>query len=47
MASLMQKFKEMWSPSEEYYDDEYDSQEEFEENSSRFTYKDRKIGSQL
>lgn len=24
MASLMQKFKEMWSPAEDYYEDEYD-----------------------
>ncbi|MBR2578684.1 MAG: cell division protein SepF [Clostridia bacterium] len=42
MASLMQKFKEMWAPSDEYYDDEYENQEELEENSSRFTYRDRK-----
>ena len=42
MASLMQKFKEMWAPSDEYYDDEYENQEDFEENSSRFTYRDRK-----
>ena len=43
MAGLVQKFKEMWSPSEEeYYDDEYEEQEEQEESSSRFAYKDRK-----
>lgn len=44
MASLMQKFKEMWLPSEEY-DDEYENQEELEENSSRFTYIDKKNSS--
>lgn len=46
MAGLVQKFKEMWSPSEEeYYDDEYEEQEEQEESSSRFAYRDRKNSS--
>ncbi len=34
MAGLMEKFKEMWAPSEEYYDDEYEEQEAFEEENS-------------
>ena len=42
MANLVQKFKEMWSPSEDYYDDEYENEEQFEESSSRSTYKERK-----
>ena len=31
MSGLVQKFKEMWAPAEDYYDDEYD--EQGEENS--------------
>ena len=42
MAGLMEKFKEMWAPSEAYYDDEYEEQEEFEEDTSRFRNRDRK-----
>lgn len=40
MAGLMEKFKEMWAPSEEYYEDEYEEQEEeIAENTSRFKNK--------
>lgn len=40
MAGLMEKFKEMWAPSEEYYEDEYEEQEEeMAENTSRFRNK--------
>jgi len=28
MAGLVEKFKEMWSPSEDYYEEEYHEQEE-------------------
>ena len=42
MANLVQKFKEMWSPSEECYDDEYETEEQMEESPSRFTYRERK-----
>lgn len=43
MAGLMEKFKEMWAPSEEYYEDEYEEQEEeLAENTSRFRNKDKK-----
>ena len=42
MASFVQKFKEMWSPSDDYYEDEYESEEQFDEFAPRSTYKDRK-----
>lgn len=42
MAGLMQKFKEMWAPSDEYYDDEYELQDEMDETVSRHSYKDRR-----
>ncbi len=42
MSGLMDKFKEMWAPSEEYYEDEYEEQEDFEEDSFRFRNRDRK-----
>ena len=40
MASLVQKFKEMWSPSEEYYEDEYEAEEQLDESSAHPTYKE-------
>ena len=43
MAGLMEKFKEMWAPSEEYYEDEYEEQEEeTAESTSRFRNRDKK-----
>lgn len=39
MAGLMEKFKEMWAPSEEYYEDEYKEQEEMAENTTHFKNK--------
>lgn len=43
MAGLMEKFKEMWAPSDEYYEDEYE-EEGFEEESPRFKNRDKKNG---
>ena len=41
MAGLVEKFKEMWSPSDEYED--YEDQEEFEQdNDSSYEYKSKK-----
>ena len=47
MAGLVEKFKEMWSPSDEYED--YEEQEEFEhDNDSSYEYKSKKnIGKAL
>ena len=43
MAGLVEKFKEMWSPSEDYCEDECDEKEEVcEEENERPRHKDRK-----
>ncbi len=43
MAGLVEKFKEMWSPSEDYCEDELDEKEEArEEENERPKYKERK-----
>ncbi len=43
MSGLVEKFKEMWAPADDYYEDEYEEQEEnYEENNSRLKYKERR-----
>ncbi len=42
MAGLMEKFKEMWAPSDEYYEDEYEEQESFEDENPRFRNRDKR-----
>ncbi len=43
MAGLVEKFKEMWAPSEEYYEDDYEEQDEaYEDNAVRYKNKDKK-----
>lgn len=46
MAGLVEKFKEMWAPADDYYEDEYEEQaEENEEAHSSSRYKDKKNSS--
>ena len=42
MAGLVEKFKEMWAPSEDSYEDDYEEQEENYEEDSHGEYRDRK-----
>ena len=43
MAGLMQKFKEMWAPADDYYDDEYEEQTgKAEDNTYRQKFRDKK-----
>ncbi len=44
MSGLIQKFKEMWTPNEEYYDDEYEERGINGENSGQISYGDKKAG---
>lgn len=46
MSGLVEKFKEMWAPSDDYYEDEYEEQEEsYEEDNMRSRYKEKKNSS--
>lgn len=43
MAGLVEKFKEMWAPSDENYEDEYDEQEEnYDAEDTHQRHKDKK-----
>lgn len=44
MPGLIQKFKEMWTPTEEYYEDEYEEREATSENNGQVPYTDKKTG---
>ena len=43
MSGLIQKFKEMWTPNEEYYEDEYEERETNGEGNAQVSYMDKKI----
>lgn len=42
MAGLVEKFKEMWTPSDDNYEDDYEEQEENYEEDSHSEYRDGK-----
>ncbi len=44
MPGLVEKFKEMWAPSDDYYEDEYE-EENYEEESPRSRYKEKRNSS--
>ncbi len=44
MSGLIQKFKEMWTPNEEYYEDEYEERGMNGENNGQISYGDKKTG---
>ncbi len=46
MSGLVEKFKEMWAPSDDYYEDEYDEQEDGrEEDNLRSKYREKRNSS--